>query len=69
VTKRIGMIKKAWDDQKEIRDVMVFLQGHGVSPAYAAKIYKKYAKGVRRGSSTKPRTSLQQIYSVLVSLR
>jgi exodeoxyribonuclease V alpha subunit len=38
------MIKKAWDDQKEIRDVMVFLQGHGVSPAYAAKIYKKYAK-------------------------
>ena len=42
--KRIGMIKKAWDDQKEIRDIMVFLQGHGVSPAYAAKIYKKYAK-------------------------
>jgi exodeoxyribonuclease V alpha subunit len=42
--KRIGMIKKAWDDQKEIRDIMVFLQGHGVSPAYAAKIYKQYAK-------------------------
>ena len=42
--KRIGMIKKAWDDQKEIRDIMVFLQGHGVSPAYAAKIYKKYEK-------------------------
>lgn len=30
--KRIEMIKKAWDDQKEIRDVMVFLQGHGVNP-------------------------------------
>ena len=42
--KRIDMIRKAWDDQKEIRDVMVFLQGHGVSPAYAAKIYKQYAK-------------------------
>ena len=42
--KRIEMIRKAWDDQKEIRDVMVFLQGHGVSPAYAAKIYKQYAK-------------------------
>jgi exodeoxyribonuclease V alpha subunit len=42
--KRIEMIKKAWDDQKEIRDVMVFLQGHGVSPTYAAKIYKQYAK-------------------------
>ncbi len=42
--KRIDMIRKAWDDQKEIRDVMVFLQGHGVSPAYAAKIYKQYEK-------------------------
>jgi exodeoxyribonuclease V alpha subunit len=42
--KRIEMIKKAWDDQKEIREVMVFLQGHGVSPTYGAKIYKKYGK-------------------------
>jgi exodeoxyribonuclease V alpha subunit len=38
------MIKKAWDDQKEIREVMVFLQGHGVSPTYGAKIYKQYGK-------------------------
>jgi len=42
--KRIGMIRKAWDDQKEIRNVMLFLQGHGVSPAYAAKIYKQYGQ-------------------------
>ena len=40
--KRIAMIKKAWDNQKEIREVMVFLQGHGVSSGYAAKIFKKY---------------------------
>ena len=39
--KRIEMIKKAWDDQKEIRDVMLFLQGHEVSPTYGAKIYKQ----------------------------
>lgn len=42
--KRIGMIRKAWDDQKEIRNVMLFLQGHGVSPAYAAKIYRQYGQ-------------------------
>jgi exodeoxyribonuclease V alpha subunit len=41
-TKRIEMIDKAWKEQKEIRSVMIFLQGHGVSPAYAAKIFKKY---------------------------
>lgn len=40
--KRIEMIRTAWETQKEIRDVMVFLQGHGVSPAYAVKIFKQY---------------------------
>jgi exodeoxyribonuclease V alpha subunit len=40
--KRIGMIKKAWEEQKEIRAVMIFLQSHGVSSGYAAKIFKQY---------------------------
>jgi len=40
--KRIAMIKAAWDDQKEIRDVMIFLQSHGVSSGYATKIFKRY---------------------------
>ena len=41
-SKRIEMIRKAWEDQKEIRDVMLFLQGHGVSSGYATKIFKQY---------------------------
>ena len=40
--KRIGMIKHAWEEQKEIRAVMLFLQSHGVSSGYAAKIFKQY---------------------------
>ena len=40
--KRIGMIQKAWDEQKEIREVMLFLQTHGVSSGYATKIFKQY---------------------------
>ncbi len=40
--KRIGMIQKAWDEQKEIREVMMFLQSHGVSSGYATKIFKQY---------------------------
>jgi exodeoxyribonuclease V alpha subunit len=39
---RAERISKAWQEQKEIRDVMVFLQGHGVSSTYAVKIYKAY---------------------------
>lgn len=41
-TKRIEMIKVAWDAQKEIRSVMMFLQSHGVSTGYATKIFKQY---------------------------
>lgn len=40
--KRIAMIQGAWDEQKEIRDVMMFLQSHGVSSGYATKIFKQY---------------------------
>jgi len=40
--KRIAMIQNAWNEQKEIRDVMMFLQSHGVSSGYATKIFKQY---------------------------
>ena len=42
--KRIEQITKAWQDQKEISKVMVYLQDKGISPAYAAKIYKAYGQ-------------------------
>lgn len=40
--KRIDLIQGCWQEQKVVRDVMLFLQSHGVSPAYAQKIYKVY---------------------------
>jgi exodeoxyribonuclease V alpha subunit len=42
--KRIERIKESWEKQKDIKEVMVFLQGVGVSTAYAAKIYRQYGK-------------------------
>ncbi len=42
--KRIEQIARAWQDQKEISSIMVFLQDKGVSTAYAIKIFKKYGK-------------------------
>jgi len=42
--KRIEMIKKAWDEQRDVRSVMIFLQSHGVSTNYAAKIFKTYGQ-------------------------
>lgn len=42
--KRIQMIADAWEEQKEVRSVMLFLQSQGVSTGYAAKIYKTYGQ-------------------------
>lgn len=40
--KRVERIATCWQDQKSIRDVMIFLQKYGVSPTYAQKIFKSY---------------------------
>ncbi|MBC6459871.1 ATP-dependent RecD-like DNA helicase [Actinomadura sp. HBU206391] len=40
--KRSKLIADAWEEQKAIKEVMVFLQGHGVSTSLAVRIYKQY---------------------------
>lgn len=40
--KRVQMIAESWERQKEVKNVMLFLQDNGVSTSYAAKIYKTY---------------------------
>ena len=42
--KRVEKIRESWEKQKDIKNVMLFLQGFGVSTAYAAKIYRQYGK-------------------------
>ena len=42
--KRVEKIRESWEKQKDIKNVMLFLQGYGVSTAYAAKIYRCYGK-------------------------
>jgi exodeoxyribonuclease V alpha subunit len=40
--KRIDQIRKAWKEQKAIRQLMIFLQGYGVGIGLASKIFKAY---------------------------
>ncbi len=40
--KRVEMIQQAWEEQREIKNVMLFLQSHNVSTSHATKIYKTY---------------------------
>ncbi len=53
-TKRIAMIQRTWAEQKSIKDVMIFLQSHGVSTTYAVKIYKQYGEGAISTVTTNP---------------
>ena len=39
---RVERIKESWAEQKEIKNIMLFLQSHDVSTAHATKIYKTY---------------------------
>lgn len=39
---RLKKIQDSWKKHKAIQDVMIFLQGHGITPGYAARIYSKY---------------------------
>ena len=41
--KRTRLITAAWEEQKAIKEVMVFLQGIGVSTSLAVRIFKRYA--------------------------
>jgi exodeoxyribonuclease V alpha subunit len=43
--KRVKQIQTTWEEQKSIKEVMIFLQSHGVSTTYAVKIYKQYGEG------------------------
>lgn len=40
--KRIEQIRKAWQSQSRQKDIFIFLQSLGISPAYCMKIYKRY---------------------------
>lgn len=43
--KKLAAIKESWDEQHEVRNLMLFLQSHDVSPTHAARIYQRYGGG------------------------
>jgi exodeoxyribonuclease V alpha subunit len=41
-SRKLKSIELAWSEHKAIREVMMFLQGHGISTLFAVRIYKDY---------------------------
>lgn len=61
---RVERIKAAWEAQKAIKEVMVFLQGHQVTTTYAVKIYKQYGDHAIEVVSKNPYQLAADIYGI-----
>lgn len=57
-------IVAGWAEQREIRDLMLFLQSHEVSPGLAVKIYRQYGKDSLATIRENPYTLERDIYGV-----
>ncbi len=62
--KRAAAIARAWDEQKSIKQVMLFLQGHGVNTGLAVKIYKQYGDAAIDLVQADPYRLAQDIYGI-----
>ena len=62
--KRVGVITKYWDQQKSIREVMIFLRSIDISPAYAQKIYKKYGENSENIIKENPYHLAQDVFGI-----
>lgn len=61
---RIKKIKAAWEEQKEIRNVMTFLTAHNISTHFAVKIFKQYGKETLRIVEANPYQLARDIYGI-----
>ena len=62
--KRSRLITIAWDEQKQVKDIMLFLHSHGVSTNLAVKIYKTYGEAALQTVQTDPYRLARDIYGV-----
>ncbi len=62
--KRVEMIARAWQEQKDIKEVMLFLQSHNVSTNFAVKIYKTYEDNSIAVVQENPYQLAEDIYGI-----
>ena len=63
-SKRAAMITSAWEEQQQIKEVMLFLQSHEVSTALAVRIYKAYGDDALTIVRESPYRLARDIYGI-----
>lgn len=62
--KKVKKISEAFEEQRELRDIMVFLQQYGITANYGVKIYKKYGKDTINIISENPYRLSEDIFGI-----
>lgn len=62
--KKLKKIVEAFEEQGEIRDIMVFLQQYDITPNYSIRIYKKYGKDTIKIISQNPYKLSEDIFGI-----
>ncbi len=62
--KLVQRIVKVWQGQKDVQEIMIFLQGHDIPASYAVKIYKTYGQGALRVVKENPYRMTEDIWGV-----
>ena len=62
--KRTKMIAAAWEEQKIIKEVMIFLQGVGVSTSIAVRIFKQYGERSITSSGAEPYKLADDVWGI-----
>lgn len=62
--KKLKMIREAWREHRAIREVMIFLQGHGISTLFAVRIYQQYGERAIELVSSDPYRLAADFYGI-----
>lgn len=62
--RKLAAIRAAWDEHRAVRDVMMFLQSHGVSTLFAVRIFKEYGERAIEVVAADPYRLAQDIFGI-----
>ena len=62
--KRVAQVAQAWEEQKQIKEIMIFLQGVGISSGLAVKIFKQYGNVAATVVNTTPYQLAKDIFGI-----
>jgi exodeoxyribonuclease V alpha subunit len=61
---RLERIRNAWEEQKDVRELMVFLRSHGINTGFATRIFKQYGKNSMAVLQENPYRLAMDVYGI-----